>query len=79
LSGKKPKSVSFNEETNPRDKEILGWLKEEKISFAPFVKDLIYSDMLRRKEPLKVIKQTEKGCIQHVIVGNTPPPSQMSV
>jgi hypothetical protein len=79
LSGKKPKSVSFNENTNERDKELLEWLDEEKISFAPFVKDLIYSEMLRRKAPLKVIKQTKKGGIQHVIMGNTPPLSRISV
>lgn len=77
MSGKKPKSVSFNEK-NGRDKEILRFVEDEGISFAPYVKELIYSDMMRRKEGLRIIQKNKKGGIK-IVVGNTPPPSKASV
>jgi hypothetical protein len=77
MSGKKPKSVSFNEK-NERDQEILEWIEEEGKSFAPYVKELIYADIQRRKEGLRIIKKNKRNGIT-INVGNTPPPSKESV
>ncbi|MFS0776095.1 hypothetical protein ABC255_08825 [Neobacillus sp. 3P2-tot-E-2] len=71
MSGKKPKSVSFNDK-NEREKEIMDWIEEEGISFAPFVKDLLYDAMRRRKDGLRIIQKNNGGGIK-IVVGNTTP------
>ncbi|WML38719.1 hypothetical protein RCG19_16145 [Neobacillus sp. OS1-2] len=78
MSGKRPKSVSFNEK-NMRDNEILTYLEDEHISFAPYVKDLIFADMQRRKEGLRIIQKNKGGGIKIVVAGNTHPPSAVGV
>jgi hypothetical protein len=66
MSNKRVKSVSFNI-TNPLDKAFLDRMEDEKIEFSGYVKELIFADMQRRKEPLKIVKRSESGGIKIVV------------
>jgi hypothetical protein len=78
LSNKKVKSVSFNI-TNPKEKKFLELMEVEAIEFSSYVKELIFADIERRNQPLRIVKRSEKGGITYIASGNTPPPSQQSV
>jgi hypothetical protein len=66
MSNKRVKSVSFNI-TNPKDREFLERLEQEKIEFSGYVKELIFADMLRRNAPLKIVKRSDSGGIKIVV------------
>ncbi|WHZ03411.1 hypothetical protein QNH48_01550 [Neobacillus sp. YX16] len=66
MSNKKVKSVSFNI-TNQKEKEFLERLEKEKIEFSGYVKELIFADLHRRNEPLKIVKRSEGGGIKIIV------------
>lgn len=66
MSNKKVKSVSFNV-TNPQENEFLELMKEEKWEFSPYVKDLIFADLERRKQPLRIIQKSRNGGIKIMV------------
>ncbi|MEH7490817.1 hypothetical protein [Neobacillus niacini] len=79
MSGKKPKSVSFNEKTSKREKELLEWIEADVNCFASLVKDLLFAEMMRRKEGLRITHKSKNGTIRIKVMGNTPSPSKVSV
>lgn len=58
------KSVSFNV-TNEHDKECLEFI--ESINFSGYVKELIFADIRKRKQALKIVHKSENGGIKIVV------------
>lgn len=66
MSNKRVKSISFNI-TNPREREFLYRIEQEKIEFSGYVKELIFADMERRSAPLKIVQRSGTGGIKIVV------------
>lgn len=58
------KSVSFNSE-NKEDKELLEAL--EGMVFSRYVKELILTDIEKKKQPLKIVQKNLNGGIKIVV------------
>lgn len=65
-TNKVKKTVSFNI-TNKDDLVMLEHIEE--INFSGYVKELIYADIQRRNQSLKIIKKTNEGGIKIVVGG----------
>ena len=64
MSNKVKKTVSFNI-TNQNDVDMLVHIED--LNFSGYVKDLIASDIQKRKQPLQIVKKTESGGIKIVV------------
>lgn len=58
------KSVSFNSENN-EDRELLEAL--EGVVFSRYVKELILTDIEKKKQPLKIVQKNINGGIKIVV------------
>ncbi len=58
------KSVSFNSENNG-DKELLEAL--EGVVFSRYVKELMLTDIEKKKQPLKIVQKNLNGGIKIVV------------
>jgi hypothetical protein len=66
MSNKRVKSVSFNI-TNPREREFLNRIEQERIEFSGYVKELIFADMQRLNAPLRIVQKSGSGGIKIVV------------
>jgi hypothetical protein len=64
MSNKVRKTVSFNV-TNKQDLECLEHIKET--NFSGYVKDLIYADIQKRKQALRIVHKSTNGGIKIVV------------